>query len=371
MKRRLQTLRALPALALAAALLAACSPAQPAATPAPTASATPAATPTVEPAAAPTAAPEMTPAPAPSPVATPDPLMEISTWSATMPGQAPRYTIETGEVEFDPPYVTWPEEGVTLCIRGWKGSMEEAAETYGVPLETLQALNPDPRIEQDAEGDPYYSVLILEQNYQLPTDPVKRVTVEIPWIENRYERSGTYAVPASLSDQAAACMATAYHFQYEHFGMHVGIEPSEQLPGNDSYFYYSTEGAMYTSYSDLEQFLHCVYTPDYCARILGGPLDQRTEDAIQPYYQGENDTICFQVGDRGSYIAHCGTVYTEPELQPDGSLTFWQLSLTIESEDFQGWGEDKDYVPDTATISTVRLEPGETGWRVAALTLPN
>lgn len=342
-------------------LLTACAPAE---------SAAPATTPTVEPTTAPTAAPEMTPTPAPSPVATPDPLMEISTWSGAMPGQALQYTIEQGEAELDPD-VTWPEEGVTLHIMGWKGSMEEAAETYGVPLETLQALNPDPRIEQDAEGNPYYSELILEQNYQLPDNPVKRVTVEVPWIENRYEQSGTYAVPASLSDQAAACMATAYYFQYEHFGMHLGIEPSEPLPDNDSYFYYSTDGAMYTSYSDLEQFLHCVYTPDYCARILGGPLDQRAEDAIQPYYQGENDTICFQMGDRGSNIAYCGKVYTEPELQPDGSLTFWQLSLTIESEDFQGWGQDKEYIPDTATILPVRLEPSENGWRVDELSLPN
>ena len=61
MKRRLQTLRALPALALAAALLAACAPAQLAATPAPAASATPAATP------APTASPAVTAEPSPTP----------------------------------------------------------------------------------------------------------------------------------------------------------------------------------------------------------------------------------------------------------------------------------------------------------------
>ena len=64
MRRRLQPLRALPALALAAALLAACAPAQPAATPAPTASAAPAATP------APTATPQ--PAPVAAPAGCPD-----------------------------------------------------------------------------------------------------------------------------------------------------------------------------------------------------------------------------------------------------------------------------------------------------------
>ncbi len=64
MKRRLQPLRTLPALALAAALLAACTPAQPAATPAPTASAAPAGTP------APTAMPQ--PAPVAAPAGCPD-----------------------------------------------------------------------------------------------------------------------------------------------------------------------------------------------------------------------------------------------------------------------------------------------------------
>ena len=65
MRRRLQPLRALPALALAAALLAACAPAQPAATSAPTASAAPAATP------APTATPQPSPLAAP-PAGCPD-----------------------------------------------------------------------------------------------------------------------------------------------------------------------------------------------------------------------------------------------------------------------------------------------------------
>ena len=59
------------------------------------------------------------------------------------------------------------------------------------------------------------------------------------------------------------------------------------------------------------------------------------------------------------------------EKQPDGSLAFWQLSLTCESDDFKGWAGEETIVPDTATVTTVRLVPTENGWRVDALELPN
>ena len=48
-------------------------------------------------------------------------------------------------------------------------------------------------------------------------------------------------------------------------------------------------------------------------------------------------------------------VSPRPELQPDGSIQFWQLSLTVESDDFVGWGEGITYTPDTAV-------PPSCGW---------
>ena len=47
-------------------------------------------------------------------------------------------------------------------------------------------------------------------------------------------------------------------------------------------------------------------------------------------------------GDSGSFIGYCGAVYTRPELQPDGSLLFWQIELTIESEDLCRLGRGQD-----------------------------
>ena len=83
-----------------------------------------------------------------------------------------------------------------------------------------------------------------------------------------------------------------------------------------------------------------------------------------PFAEGENDTILTIDGDRGGNIAYCGHVFTEPELQPDGSLTFYQVVLTCESEDFAGWAGDDPVVPDTVTLSLSASSPPRTagGW---------
>lgn len=65
-----------------------------------------------------------------------------------------------------------------------------------------------------------------------------------------------------------------------------------------------------------------------------------------------------------------GTLFTEPETQPDGSVTFRQLSLQLDEETFAGWGGEGPLVPAFAEPSLVRLVPTENGWRVAQLSLP-
>ena len=127
--------------------------------------------------------------------------------------------------------------------------------------------------------------------------------------------------------------------------------------------YRAADGAFYTKFSEFGSFLHTVYSDAWVDDMLS--MDPA------PFAEGENDTILTLDGDRGGNIAYCGHLFTEPELQPDGSLTFWQLSLTCESDDFKGWAGEETIVPDTATVTTVRLVPTENGWRVDALELPN
>lgn len=306
--------------------------------------------------------------PMPTPTMAPTPSTTLEEWTAAMPDNNPEYTIEEGDLRLQD-FVAWPEQPVTLEIPGWKGTLEEAAEAYGVSLETLQALNPDPETSERDGVTTYYN-LKLQDNYTVPKPSVRYVTVSTPWVEYSSERTDSYMVPAALSDQAAVCMATAYDFQYEHYGMHIGIDPS--VYEEETGWEYATDGALYTTYSDLTQYLENVYSQRFCDALLGGPVPEDAGPLTEkPYYQGENDTICFKSGDRGSMIQYCGTSFTEPEVQPDGSIEFWQLSLTVESDDFVGWGEEITYIPDTASATIVRLEPTENGWRVDALSLPN
>lgn len=331
-------------------LLSACAgPSRPESTPAP-----PTATP----------APSLTPSPEPTPAASYE-LVLLDAWLAGMPENAPSFSYAPGTLDFYEG-ANWPET-VRLEINYWPDTLEEAAEAYGIPWERFQAMNPDPQKSDFAEG--YYN-LCLDDAYVLPQIEMQDVTIETPWVEYaRTEAVNTYKVPAALDEQAAAAMAAAYDFMYEHYGMHIGIDPSEYQEAEG--YYISTEGALYTRYTDLEQYLGNIFSAARCGEMLCGPLPTDGSWDFGGYYQGPDDSIVFGVGDRGSNIAHCGTIYTQPELQPDGSLLFWRLSLTIEKEDFQGWGlEGYDYTPDTASIGEVRLIPTETGWRVDELSLP-
>lgn len=313
----------------------------------------------------PAATPEITP----SATQIPAPTVTLEEWAAAMPTQKPTYTLSEGAAQLQE-YVAWPDQPVTLEIPSWNGTMEEAAQAYGVPLEALQSMNPNPETSnQTSDGTTIYYNLKLQDDYLVPRPLMKYVTISTPWVEYSIERTDNYMVPAALSDQAAACMATAYDFQYEHYGMQGGIWPAayDEATGR----YYTEEGGLYTTYSDLTRYLEAVYTPAVCEKILGGPISQEDPQNWHPYYQGENDTICFYGGNRGSNIQYCGKSFTEPEVQPDGSIRFWQLALTVESDDFNGWGEEITYTPDTANATIVRLEPTETGWRVAELSLPN
>ncbi len=342
----------------AALLLSACAPAASPSQPAPSPDPTPEPAPAATPEPSPTPSPEPTPSPSYTPVS-------LDTWLAAMPENAPSFSFAPGDLDLDED-VNWPET-VKLKIYYWPGTLEEAAEAYNIPWETFRAMNPDPEISDFASG--YYN-LCLEDAYVLPQIEMQDVTIETPWVAfTRTEAVNTYTVPAALDEQAAAAMAAAYDFLYEHIDLHLGIDPSEYQ--QEEGYYISTDGALYTRYTDLERYLGNIFSAERCAGMLSGPLPDDGSWENATYYQGPDDTIVFGMGDRGSNIAHCGTVYTQPELQPDGSIVFRQLSLTIEREDFRGWGqEDYDYTPDTARIGEVRLIPTETGWRVDKLGLP-
>ena len=308
----------------------------------------------------PTATPVITPEPTPSP--TPVPTMAVydevllDDWKALSVYPMPDYTFSAPHKPQPQEQVTWPESGTVRLCASWNGTLEEAAETFGIPEEELQAMNPD-----CAWDGRYDDIRLQAKPYTLPSNNVVTVTVARPQWDNYHIK---FDVPASLDKQAQAALATAYAFQYRYYGMSTGFYPGESV--DDPQGYYTSraaDGAAFVKYSDLDSFLHTVYSDAFASEIAGGP------DA--PYIEGADDSILFRMGDRGSNILYCGTLFTEPELQPDGSLEFWQLSLQLDDETFDGWGGEGPYIPTDAFAKPVRLIPTEGGWRVDALELPN
>ena len=319
-------------------------------------SATPVPTETPAPTAEPTPEPTATPSPPPAPaMAVYDPVT-VDDWKALSVYPMPDYTFSAPHKPQPQEQVIWPEDGTVQLCASWNGSLEEAARTFGVSAEELQAMNPD-----CAWDGRYDDIRLQVKPYTLPYNNVVTVTVTRPQWDNYHIK---FDVPASLDKQAQATLATAYAFQYRYYGMSTGFYPSESV--DDPQGYYTSraaDGAAFVKYSDLDSFLHTVYSDALASEIAGGP------DA--PYIEGEDDSILFRMGDRGSNILYCGTLFTEPELQPDGSLEFWQLSLQLDDQTFEGWGGEGPYIPTDAFAKPVRLIPTEGGWRVDALELPN
>lgn len=341
------------------ALLTACS-----AAPADSVSATPVPTETPAPTVEPTSEPTATPSPTPAPTMAVYDEVSFDDWRGSAGCTMPDYTFsaphkpqpQQGEK------VVWPTEGVTL--RYSADSLEEVAEIFHTTVENIKELNPDWQDNYSRNGVRYWGLKVQADPYTLPMNNVVTVTVNAPWVEGYYDRTEVSDVPASLDKQAQAALATAYYFQYHWFGMHAGFMPYEKLDEPVGFFNYrAADGAFYTKFSEFSSFLHTVYSDAW--------IDDMLSMDPAPFAEGESDTILTIDGDRGSNIAYCGHVFTEPELQPDGSLTFYQVVLTCESEDFAGWAGDDPVVPDTATLSPVRLIPTEGGWRVDALELPN
>lgn len=340
-------------------LLTACS-----AAPADSVSATPVPTETPAPTAEPTPEPEPTATPSPTPAPTMAVYDEVSfdDWRDGAGCTMPDYTFSAPHKPQPQEQVTWPEDGVTLRYNAQ--TLEEAAEIFHTTVENLKELNPDWQDKYSRAIGCYWALKVQAEPYTLPMNNVVTVTVNAPWVESYYDRTEVCDVPASLDKQARAALASAYYFQYHWWGMHAGFLPYEKLDEPVGFFNYrAADGAFYTKFSEFGSFLHTVYSDAWVDDMLS--MDPA------PFAEGENDTILTLDGDRGGNIAYCGHLFTEPELQPDGSLAFWQLSLTCESDDFKGWAGEETIVPDTATVTMVRLVPTENGWRVDALELPN
>ncbi len=301
--------------------------------------------------------------------------ISLEQWRTQMSGQVADYTIEgphaaTSRLE---DLAVLPEDGVTLQVMWWggNGTLADAAETYGMTLEELQRLNPDVSdadLMDDSKGIYYYVTLLLKDGlYQLPETQTQTVTITVPWVQNRNDNVSSYEITAALDEQAAAAMAEAYSF-LAHMNICCGYGPSEPV-GEKENLYRAVEGARFTNYTDFTSYLNAVFSPELAESYANSArYDEKMNIYAGGYMQGENDELWFTGGERGTNILYCGTTFTEPELQSDGSLTFWQLSLQADYDSFEGWTQPVKVAQ--AEVTPVRLVPTENGWRVDKLELP-
>ena len=288
---------------------------------------------TPEPTATPVITLEPTPSPTPAPTMAVYDEVSFDDWRDGAGCTMPDYTFSAPHKPQPQEQVTWPTDGVTLCYNA--KTLEEAAEIFHTTVENLKELNPDWQDKYSRAIGCYWALKVQADPYTLPMNNVVTVTVNAPWVESYYDRTEVCDVPASLDKQARAALASAYYFQYHWWGMHAGFLPYEKLDEPVGFFNYrAADGAFYTKFSEFGSFLHTVYSDAWVDDMLS--MDPA------PFAEGENDTILTLDGDRGGNIAYCGHLFTEPELQPDGSLAFWQLSLTCESDDFKGWAGGGD-----------------------------
>ncbi len=120
-------------------------------------------------------------------------------------------------------------------------------------------------------------------------------------------------------------MAEAYSF-LAHMNICCGYGPSEPVGEKES-LYRAVEGARFTNYTDFTSYLNAVFTRNWQKATQTVPADdEKMNFYAGGYMQGENDDLWFTDGERGTNVLYCGTTFTEPELQSDGSLTFWQLA---------------------------------------------
>ena len=303
-------------------LLTACS-----AAPADSVSATPVPTETPAPTAEPTPEPTATPSPTPAPTMAVYDEVSFDDWRDGADCTMPDYTFSAPHKPQPQEQVTWPTDGVTLCYNA--KTLEEAAEIFHTTVENLKELNPDWQDKYSRAIGCYWALKVQADPYTLPMNNVVTVTVNAPWVEGYYDRTEVCDVPASLDKQARAVLASAYYFQYHWWGMHAGFLPYEKLDEPVGFFNYrAADGAFYTKFSEFGSFLHTVYSDAWVDDMLS--MDPA------PFAEGENDTILTLDGDRGGNIAYCGHLFTEPELQPDGSLGCYELYFTWPKDDGLG-----------------------------------
>ena len=243
---------------------------------------------------------------------------------------------------------------LTGTANGGGLTWRQAAERFGVPEDTLRALNPDARCNPDGTLN---DTLLLDPAYALPdANAQKMVHILVPWEDFQGGRS--YPMPAGLEDAACIAAAEALDFLWHH-NVRLGYFPAEPVEGeNGAELYQAAEGARFTRYGELQTYLQAIFTPQLAQQYAAGGYEEQYRAYIG-YLAGENDELRFGTGERGTNPAVLAQLCTAPQTQPDGSVVFGLLGLERDADPAAG------DAPVRAVWHTIRLVPAEGGWRVA------
>lgn len=264
----------------------------------------------------------------------------------------------------------WPQEPMTLYAGKngiWQGTLEEAAETYHIPWGKFWEMNPNP-VQQEFEvtGGKYYDKLVIAENYTVPGLNVKEVTIDLPYVESNYEKKQTIPVPDGLNEQATVMLAEAYSYLKNHERMR-GYYPCEDVDA-EQYICKAAEGARFTQFSVFKRYLENIFVLEYVATQTSGHYNAEKGWYEGGYFEGENDTLCWQAGDKG-VVNYVGATWDKPQMLEDGSIEILQIGLWLTDEQLssESWEEES---PKIACADIIRLVPTEKGWRIEQMDLP-
>lgn len=274
--------------------------------------------------------------------------------------QIPEYQIWSASVSL-PDHLTLPQSlPLVADLQGTLNGMtwQQAADAFGLPVETLQALNPDPRMNPDGTLN---DVILLDPDYALPVGSQRFVRIVLPW--EQYQGAHTYNLPTALDPDACIAAAEALDFLW-HYNVRTGYEPAELIrtESDGAQLYRAGQGARFTRYDELQTYLESVFTPELAQQYAAGGYEESVH-AYLGYLPGGNGELCFGTGERGTSPLVVAQLCTEPKTRPDGSVVFGLLGLERSAE------PDSDNTPVQACWHTIRLVPADDGWRVAEVQL--
>ena len=200
---------------------------------------------------------------------------------------------------------------------------------------------------------------MLSEDYAIPQTEEILATVTVSGMPEPYQER-QYPLPAALPREAAEALALSY-YNAEAEGQGFTCESS----GTDDYRQV-VASQRFTTFSEAEAYFETIYTPAALSELLQPLSDEGTGESTAYYREGAGDTLLIVGYPYDSIIPQSGYTFTEPQVQPDGSLQFGGICVIITDDLGEPLPEGAGrlyYSP------TVLVETGD-GWRVETANPP-